>query len=83
MNKIYQLPTTNYQLTGKVIRGDGYGRKLGFPTANIDRRQYVKDKLKVKLGIWAGTVSYQSSINNYQFLIDNYLLLGNKKCLGH
>ena len=66
MNKIYQLPTTNYQLTGKVIRGDGYGRKLGFPTANIHRRQYVKDKLKVKLGIWAGAVSYQSSINNYQ-----------------
>jgi riboflavin kinase/FMN adenylyltransferase len=25
-----------YSLSGEVIRGDGLGRKLGFPTANID-----------------------------------------------
>jgi riboflavin kinase / FMN adenylyltransferase len=41
---------------GKVIRGDGYGKKLGFPTANIDRREYVRKKYNVKLGIWAGKV---------------------------
>ncbi len=43
-------------LSGKVIRGEGYGRKLGFPTANVDRRQYVRDGLKIKLGIYAGVV---------------------------
>lgn len=26
----------SYSFSGKVIRGDGMGRKLGFPTANID-----------------------------------------------
>lgn len=24
-----------YKISGKVIRGDGYGRKLGFPTVNL------------------------------------------------
>ena len=41
-------------ISGKVIRGEGYGKKLGFPTANIDRRDFVRRKLKVKLGIYAG-----------------------------
>lgn len=27
-----------YIISGKVIRGDGYGRKLGFPTVNLDTR---------------------------------------------
>lgn len=43
-------------LTGKVIKGEGYGRKLGYPTANIDRRQFVRDSLQIKLGIWSGVV---------------------------
>src|SRR5207245_9183727 len=25
-----------YSLSGKVVRGDGLGKKLGFPTANMD-----------------------------------------------
>src|SRR5580698_4080518 len=44
-------------ISGKVIKGDQYGRRLGFPTANLDRRQYNRDKLKIKFGVYAGTSS--------------------------
>jgi len=55
------------QILGKVIKGDGYGKKIGFPTANIDRRQFVRLKSKPKLGIYAGRVyigskSYKAGI---------------------
>lgn len=43
-------------LSGRVIRGDGYGKKIGFPTANIDRRQWSRSRVKPKLGIYAGIV---------------------------
>jgi riboflavin kinase/FMN adenylyltransferase len=60
MNKTKKLQAKSYKLTGRVIRGDGYGRKLGFPTANIDRKQYVREGLRVKLGVWAGIVEIQN-----------------------
>lgn len=41
-------------ISGKVIHGQKYGKALGFPTANLDRRQYVKQGLTVRLGIYAG-----------------------------
>jgi|SRR6185503_2620673 len=44
------------QISGTVIKGAGYGRKIGFPTANIDRRQFVRLKRKPKLGVYAGRV---------------------------
>ena len=39
----------NYIIKGKVIRGDGYGKKLGFPTINLD----TKNKLP-RAGIYSG-----------------------------
>jgi riboflavin kinase / FMN adenylyltransferase len=42
-------------IKGRVIKGDGYGRKIGFPTTNLDRRQYKREGMKIKLGVWAGT----------------------------
>jgi FAD synthase len=49
-------------IEGKVIKGDGYGRKLGFPTANLDRKQFLKDKMNFPLGIYAG-VAFLHHIN--------------------
>lgn len=43
-------------ISGRVIKGDQYGRVLGFPTANLDRRSYSRIKQKVKFGVYAGFV---------------------------
>lgn len=42
-----------YALSSLVIRGDGRGRKIGVPTANID---YPREKVVPALGIYAGWV---------------------------
>jgi len=49
------------QISGKVIHGDNYGKTLGFPTANLDRKQYVREKLKIKFGIWSGWATIMDS----------------------
>jgi riboflavin kinase/FMN adenylyltransferase len=43
-------------VSGTVIHGDSYGKVLGFPTANLDRREFVRKKLKIRFGVWAGWV---------------------------
>jgi len=40
-----------YKISGKVVRGDGYGRKLGFPTVNLET---LEQKLP-PAGIYAGS----------------------------
>jgi riboflavin kinase/FMN adenylyltransferase len=40
-----------YSLRGPVIRGDGRGKKIGVPTANID---YPREKIVPAKGIYAG-----------------------------
>jgi len=47
-------------ITGKVIRGDGYGKTIGFPTANIDRKQFVRLAAKIRQGVYAGLVILES-----------------------
>ncbi len=42
------------KISGKVLHGQHYGKTLGFPTANLDRRDYSRRGLKIKLGIFAG-----------------------------
>ena len=41
-------------ITGKVIHGQRYGRELGFPTANLERRSFSRRRLKVRLGVYGG-----------------------------
>jgi FAD synthase len=43
-------------IEGKVIKGDGYGKKLGFPTANLDQKQFLRDKIKLPPGVYASVV---------------------------
>ena len=39
-----------HKIRGKVKRGKGYGRKIGFPTINVN------NKSKIKHGVYAGVV---------------------------
>jgi len=47
-----------YRITGKVIKGDGYGKKIGYPTINLDRRNFSKMKDKPAFGVYGGFVSF-------------------------
>ncbi|MDC1205305.1 riboflavin kinase [Candidatus Pacebacteria bacterium] len=53
------------QFSGQVIKGDGYGRIVGYPTVNIDRDDYLAQKLDLKHGIYAGFVTLETSQKNY------------------
>ena len=55
-------------ISGLVVKGQQYGRLLGFPTANLDRRSYSRRKQNIKLGIYAGT----AEIGNQKLEIRNY-----------
>lgn len=48
---------SNIVLSGVVVHGDGYGKKIGFPTANIDRRMWSRLVRKPRLGVYAGVVT--------------------------
>lgn len=55
----------NYSLHGQVVHGDGRGRELGFPTANID---YPAEKMLPANGIyacwaWIGATRYRAAVN--------------------
>jgi len=49
-----------YTISGRIISGDGYGRKIGFPTINLDRRGFLRMKDKPEFGVYAGDVVFNS-----------------------
>ena len=53
--KLHCMKGKRHTLTGTVVRGRGYGQKLGFPTANIDREEWAKREPNLRLGVYAGT----------------------------
>ncbi len=56
-------------ITGRVVRGAGYGKELGFPTANLDRRGYSHLKKKPRIGIYAGRAFLPNDHTGYQAAI--------------
>ncbi|MEK7588190.1 MAG: riboflavin kinase [Patescibacteria group bacterium] len=50
----------SYILSGKVIHGDNYGKKIGFPTINLDRRNFLKLEKKPDFGIYSGIVTLEN-----------------------
>ena len=44
-------------ISGRVIRGAGYGKKIGFPTLNIDRRNFLTLEKKPHFGVYSGVVT--------------------------
>ncbi|MCX6797364.1 MAG: riboflavin kinase [Candidatus Doudnabacteria bacterium] len=55
-----------YQISGKVIYGENYGKKLGFPTANLDRRDYQRRHLKIRFGVYAGWAEFKLKAKSYK-----------------
>ena len=49
---------TNNVLKGEVVEGDGYGRKLGFPTVNLRIKNQTKELPKE--GIYAGIAELEN-----------------------
>jgi riboflavin kinase/FMN adenylyltransferase len=54
-----------YAISGPVVHGDGRGRRINIPTANID---YPKDKVIPANGVyacwaWVGTEKYPAAVN--------------------
>ena len=55
-----QLLTYNYSLVGKVVEGFKNGRKIGFPTANIEPDE--NEKLIPSLGVYAVKVHWNLKV---------------------
>lgn len=43
-----------YVISGIVIKGDGYGKKLGFPTVNLETKKDILPKELPPMGVYAG-----------------------------
>ena len=55
----------NYVISGKVIRGDGYGRKIGFPTVNLETEKSRTEALPPE-GVYRGTVMLNTEFLTYK-----------------
>ena len=63
----FRIQNSKFVIRGKVVHGEHYGKALGFPTANLDRRGYVRRKLKVGCGVYAGWAEIAPSAKRQAF----------------
>ena len=69
VEKVSKLLGRNFMLTGEIIRGKGYGRKIGFPTANL---KLESNRLLIpKNGVYYTKISFDkykfNSLSNIGF----------------
>ncbi|MFQ5608092.1 MAG: bifunctional riboflavin kinase/FAD synthetase [Candidatus Zixiibacteriota bacterium] len=66
-----RLLETPYRISGEVIRGMGLGRKLGYPTANLEFNQF---KALPKEGVYAADVKVNDEVFGCMMFVGrNYL----------
>jgi riboflavin kinase/FMN adenylyltransferase len=58
MTKAASLLSRCYCVGGQVVKGDGRGRQIGFPTANVQLREF---QLVPRTGVYAGRVRLSSN----------------------
>lgn len=56
----------SHKIRGTVVKGDGYGRKLGFPTANL-ATEFLNE---AKEGVYAGRAELEGKIYRAGVVID-------------
>jgi riboflavin kinase/FMN adenylyltransferase len=55
-----------FTIHGTVGRGRGYGKTIGYPTANLDRRHYSRLQKKPRLGVYAGEALVKRTNRRYK-----------------
>ena len=89
---VNKLLNRNWCIRGKVIKGKKRGRKIGFPTCNINMNNYVIPKLGVyavkisnknfnKDGI--ANVGYRPTFNGQSLLLETNIFKINKNLYGN
>ena len=58
VSAVEQMLGRHYVMQGRVVRGDGRGRTLGFPTANLAPGRQIQPKL----GVYAGWAKVESRL---------------------
>ena len=84
LNSVNKLLNRNWSIDGKVQKGRQLGKKIGFPTANIDIKDYVlakpgvyavkakkKKSLKYIKGI--ANLGYRPTFNGKKILLEVHL----------
>ena len=82
-----------YSITGRVVGGNKIGRKIGFPTANIELK--YEYKLITAIGVYAcrvlwndklyhgmGNIGYRPTINNSDLTIEVHIFDFNEEIYG-